>query len=303
MVHCTACGVDVDPAGGRCPRCGAALSAVAPAPDAAMTAKEAEAGASWPPNPQIATSPEPVNDSGQRAGVPQEIAGFHWHWGAFGLYWLWMFNHGLVGLGLLALLFIGLNYTHVWPVGTVGGLILSIYVALNGHKLAWRCRRYEGGVDQFMKVEQAWHNWGIGMLAASLVGVPVILAAILFPVFSHARAEAVNATSRSNLNQVGLALMMYEEDYDEVFPPMDNYNHFKSVLIPYIKTDKVFSQPISAETAVPYALTDQAKKQSEKPLAAVDSPADLPLVQETVPHDNDEVYRMYADGHVHLGRR
>jgi len=51
-----------------------------------------------------------------------------------------------------------------------------------------------------------------------VIAIIAILAAILFPVFAKARAAARKATGTSNLKQLGLATMMYVQDYDEVFP-------------------------------------------------------------------------------------
>lgn len=52
-----------------------------------------------------------------------------------------------------------------------------------------------------------------------VIAIIAILAAILFPVFARAR-EAARATScRSNLKQIGTGILMYTQDYDEVFPP------------------------------------------------------------------------------------
>jgi prepilin-type N-terminal cleavage/methylation domain-containing protein len=49
-----------------------------------------------------------------------------------------------------------------------------------------------------------------------VIAIIAILAVILFPVFSQARAKARQATCTSNLHQLGLALAMYRQDYDEV---------------------------------------------------------------------------------------
>ncbi|HEU4753118.1 MAG TPA: DUF1559 domain-containing protein [Armatimonadota bacterium] len=51
-----------------------------------------------------------------------------------------------------------------------------------------------------------------------VIAIIAILAAILFPVFAQAREAARKATCQSNLKQVGSALMMYIQDYDEMFP-------------------------------------------------------------------------------------
>nr|WP_309686653.1 prepilin-type N-terminal cleavage/methylation domain-containing protein [Armatimonas sp.] len=51
-----------------------------------------------------------------------------------------------------------------------------------------------------------------------VIAIIAILAAILFPVFAQARDKARQTACLSNLKQVGTALMMYVQDYDETFP-------------------------------------------------------------------------------------
>jgi prepilin-type processing-associated H-X9-DG protein len=48
-----------------------------------------------------------------------------------------------------------------------------------------------------------------------VIAIIAILAAILFPVFAQARDAARKATCLSNMKQVGIALGMYIQDYDE----------------------------------------------------------------------------------------
>ena len=50
-----------------------------------------------------------------------------------------------------------------------------------------------------------------------VIAIIAILAAILFPVFARAREKARQASCQSNLKQIGLAFMMYIQDYDERF--------------------------------------------------------------------------------------
>lgn len=56
-----------------------------------------------------------------------------------------------------------------------------------------------------------------------VIAIIAILAAILFPVFAQAREKARQATCASNEKEIGLAILMYSQDYDEIFPP-SNYN-------------------------------------------------------------------------------
>jgi prepilin-type N-terminal cleavage/methylation domain-containing protein/prepilin-type processing-associated H-X9-DG protein len=51
-----------------------------------------------------------------------------------------------------------------------------------------------------------------------VIAIIAILAAILFPVFAQAREKARQTSCLSNLKQLGLALMMYSEDFDECMP-------------------------------------------------------------------------------------
>jgi prepilin-type N-terminal cleavage/methylation domain-containing protein/prepilin-type processing-associated H-X9-DG protein len=52
-----------------------------------------------------------------------------------------------------------------------------------------------------------------------VIGIIAILAAILFPVFAQAREKSRQASCQSNLKQIGLALHMYAQDYDDTFAP------------------------------------------------------------------------------------
>ncbi|MBS1718378.1 MAG: prepilin-type N-terminal cleavage/methylation domain-containing protein [Armatimonadetes bacterium] len=51
-----------------------------------------------------------------------------------------------------------------------------------------------------------------------VIAIIAILAAILFPVFAQAKAQAKSATCLSNLKQIGLATRMYMNDWDDVYP-------------------------------------------------------------------------------------
>jgi prepilin-type N-terminal cleavage/methylation domain-containing protein/prepilin-type processing-associated H-X9-DG protein len=53
-----------------------------------------------------------------------------------------------------------------------------------------------------------------------VIAIIAILAAILFPVFAQAREKARQAMCQSNLKQIGLAYLMYAQDYDEIGAPM-----------------------------------------------------------------------------------
>ncbi|MCS6831182.1 MAG: DUF1559 domain-containing protein [Fimbriimonadales bacterium] len=76
-----------------------------------------------------------------------------------------------------------------------------------------------------------------------VIAIIAILAAILFPVFSQAREKARQTTCLSNNKQIGLACMMYIQDYDEVYPPGwrpdPDQAWYMMLLIPYMKDTTV----------------------------------------------------------------
>ena len=51
-----------------------------------------------------------------------------------------------------------------------------------------------------------------------VIAIIAILAAMIFPVFARAREKARQASCQSNMKQLGLSVMMYVQDYDEMLP-------------------------------------------------------------------------------------
>src|SRR5215470_429753 len=91
-----------------------------------------------------------------------------------------------------------------------------------------------------------------------VIAIIAILAAILFPVFAQAREKARQTSCLSNTKQIGLAILMYGQDYDETvfiyrtkvpspYAAIDpahvtgtaaNRNFFNELLRPYVKNDQ-----------------------------------------------------------------
>jgi prepilin-type N-terminal cleavage/methylation domain-containing protein len=84
-----------------------------------------------------------------------------------------------------------------------------------------------------------------------VIAIIAILAAILMPVFAQAREKARMASCTSNCKQLGLALRMYAQDYDETMPCMvfeatsdgNDVNVWRNSVKPYIKNTQVFGCP------------------------------------------------------------
>jgi prepilin-type N-terminal cleavage/methylation domain-containing protein/prepilin-type processing-associated H-X9-DG protein len=75
-----------------------------------------------------------------------------------------------------------------------------------------------------------------------VIAIIAILAAILFPVFSQARDKARQTTCLSNAKQVGLAVLQYQQDYDEFYPS----NHWGIYLVsvqPYTRNFEMWRCP------------------------------------------------------------
>jgi prepilin-type N-terminal cleavage/methylation domain-containing protein/prepilin-type processing-associated H-X9-DG protein len=89
-----------------------------------------------------------------------------------------------------------------------------------------------------------------------VIAIIAILAAILFPVFAQAREKARQASCLSNMKQMGLAWMQYNQDYDETGPTIHGGNWVEGqgsmaeymVLYPYVKSVDVWRCPSAAPT-------------------------------------------------------
>src|SRR5512138_653870 len=88
-----------------------------------------------------------------------------------------------------------------------------------------------------------------------VIAIIAILAAILFPVFAQAREKARSISCLSNSRQIGTAILMYSQDYDETLIPWfvrtgiarDEWRHdlvsWTQNLQPYIKNGKPVEPP------------------------------------------------------------
>ena len=79
-----------------------------------------------------------------------------------------------------------------------------------------------------------------------VIAIIAILAAILFPVFAQARSKARQAACLSNEKQIGVALMMYSQDFDDAFPAGRESVYgrgWAGQVAPYVKNKGVFTCP------------------------------------------------------------
>jgi len=98
-----------------------------------------------------------------------------------------------------------------------------------------------------------------------VIAIIAILAAILMPVFFRARKQARKATCQSQLRQVGMAVEMYTQDWDDTLPACVKINEglgpdpqkMPSLLEPYTRNDDIHRCPSdhggpAIETGEPY---------------------------------------------------
>jgi len=78
-----------------------------------------------------------------------------------------------------------------------------------------------------------------------VIAIIAILASILFPLFARARETARRSTCASNLEQIGVALNMYAQNYNGLYPPKDN--EFGPLYISMQDTDVFFCPSDSAD--------------------------------------------------------
>ncbi|GAB4466261.1 MAG: hypothetical protein OHK0029_37450 [Armatimonadaceae bacterium] len=143
-----------------------------------------------------------------------------------------------------------------------------------------------------------------------VIAIIAILAAILFPVFAQARDKARQATCFSNIRQLGIAAMMYAQDYDEYTVPtslnlyeeIPGYTWWRDVvywpmlLQPYVKNTGIFRCPSAYYAPFPwgpgiewrcYAMNNHYSNRvnrnnpTTKSLAAFTYPAEFGVITES----------------------
>ena len=99
-----------------------------------------------------------------------------------------------------------------------------------------------------------------------VIAIISVLAAILFPVFAHAKEAAKRTAELSNARQIGLAVAMYNNDNDDTMPIFYAYNSDPTIynpavhhgtevlLLAYSKNQQIFSSPL--DSGGPYLSVD-----------------------------------------------
>ena len=99
-------------------------------------------------------------------------------------------------------------------------------------------------------------------------------------------------SSQDRLKQLGLAVMMYTQDYDEVLPPMKDVKKFRDLLMPYIKNLEMFVHPETSRPYIPNAILHEHK------FATIPEPASFVLLYEDAPAADGTRGVVFVDGHT-----
>lgn len=141
-----------------------------------------------------------------------------------------------------------------------------------------------------------------------VIAILAILAALLFPVLAQAREKGRQAVCTSNVRQLGMATMLYLQDYDETYPLLTYWpdsvgGGWFSLILPYVgqgarppgRGAAAYQQtlkgivicPSAAWRGLSYAISEQFTLfRTERPfypsisLAAVSRPAEVVMLAE-----------------------
>lgn len=143
-----------------------------------------------------------------------------------------------------------------------------------------------------------------GILGIVLVGIWLILAAMLLPALSKARAQARKVSCANNEKQIGLALFMYAEDYRGELPPYDGAKGLDLLRKKgYLTEGKIFVCPNTEH--IPSAWNTPITETTcdyiyigGKNLNKTDNPSFEPILWDK-PENHDRFGNvLYLDGHV-----
>jgi prepilin-type N-terminal cleavage/methylation domain-containing protein/prepilin-type processing-associated H-X9-DG protein len=134
-----------------------------------------------------------------------------------------------------------------------------------------------------------------------VVAIIAILAAILFPVFAQARGKARQTVCLSAMKQIGHAIVMYSQDYDEMLVPGNvgggfSLSYFDFLLDPYVKSRDVWNCPeatngtavqirtVGMNEAVAIPLGRFGNRYPALSIAEVQEPAQLLVMSDSLPN-------------------
>ena len=112
-----------------------------------------------------------------------------------------------------------------------------------------------------------------------VIAIIAILAAILLPVFAQARESARRTSCESNMKQLGLAVIQYEEDFDEKLPLNTTQPYWDGEIFTYIKSGGVYKCPDDSSGQMSYMFNNSGNLLGSN-IAIVVNPAGTVMLAE-----------------------
>jgi len=133
-----------------------------------------------------------------------------------------------------------------------------------------------------------------------VIAIIAILASILFPVFAKAREKARQATCNSNIRQLSLAIQMYVQDNNNLYPGLDGASWVNKIA-PYVgASQKMFNCPSdnAGDDKVSYALSGLLVAADGKGVkdSAVISPSEVGAIVDASPSETYPTGRVVGGG-------
>lgn len=79
----------------------------------------------------------------------------------------------------------------------------------------------DGTLSTSAKLQRRSHKAFTLIELLVVIAIIALLAAILFPVFARAREQARRSSCANNLKQIGLGVLQYNQDFDEIYFPAE----------------------------------------------------------------------------------
>jgi len=92
--------------------------------------------------------------------------------------------------------------------------------------------------------------------------------------------------------QLGLAIMRFSTDNNEVLPPLDTYDHFEQALLPYTGSSSIFTSP---DSGLNYQIDSSLNGQN---LSNISSPSTTWITRDAVVNNDGTFNTGYVDGHT-----
>jgi len=115
-------------------------------------------------------------------------------------------------------------------------------------------QRFAGGRNPDLRSQARIHRAFTLIELLVVIAIISILAAVLFPVFATAREKARQTSCASNLKQLGVAFIQYEQDYDETMPPgwWGSPQSWAGRIYTYVKSVNVYDCPDDPDAPMIY---------------------------------------------------